>query len=959
MKQNWLAVLSVQVSFLAAAVSPAFGSDQPLPPSMPEKTISIAGEWRFKLDPREEGFGAEWFRATLPDRINLPGSCQQGGYGTKPAAAVGRLTPAHKYDGMAWYQRNIDVPPAWQGKRVEVFLERCLWESHAWLDDRPLGTQNSLSTPHLYSPGLLAPGRHVLTVCVDNRYKLPIGAWTHAITDDTQGRWNGLIGRLELRATDPVWVYSLQAYPDVERSAVTIRGQFGNATGQEGTGLLRLRLLFKGEYPQAPKEQTTPVHWTAAGGTFEAELPMSLAGIPVEPWDEFTPRLYQAEVALDGGETPTRVSFGFRQLAQRDRQITLNGRAVLLRGPVDECVYPLTGYPPMDKAAWWRVLEICQSYGFNHLRFHSWCPPEAAFEAGDELGFLFQVEAPLWTMDAPLFGKLPPRDQFIRDELDRILDTFGNHPSFALMAMGNESGGALDTLVTQGRARDLRHLYRCEHGGDAAHGDYVEAGRRGVYGPRTDWNRWATGGGWIAGESGNQPAAATAMPTVLHEAGQWAMYPDFGEIKKYTGVMRPENFEAYRRSLQGVGMLDQNAAFARASGALSVLLYKEEIEGSLRTWPLGGFQILEARDYPGQGTALVGWLDAFWDSKGLIAPEQFRRFCAPTVCLLRLPKRVWTTADTFEAQAEVSNYGPQPLESETDWSLTDAQGREIARGTLPSRRLETGHVTVTGMIHVPLANVPAPARLTVRVGLAQERTTENTWNIWVYPAQLPPAPVAVQPVRVVHAFDADTRSALAAGGRVLLFASPKELGNAVPGSFMPVFWCARLFKQTGTMGILCDPGHPALAGFPTEAHSDWQWADLLGRFSAADSLRVAGAPPSVYQPMNDAARDVSGRSKAVILDRTPPGYRPIVQVIDNYDRNHKLGALAALALAGAPLPRCRSRPLASSTRRPVERSGSRPQRIAHSPASPASTCLDGGASGRSRTARRRTTSTPS
>ena len=891
MKPSWLTVLSAQVSFLAAGLSPAFGTDQTAPAGVPGKSVSLAGEWRFKLDPHEEGLSAEWFRTTLPDRINLPGSCQQAGYGTKPAAAsVGRLTPTYRYDGLTWYQRDIDIPPAWQGKRIEVFLERCLWESHSWLDARPLGTQNSLSTPHLYDLGLVPPGRHVLTVCVDNRYKLPIGTWTHAITDDTQGRWNGLIGRLELRATDPVWVHDLQIYPDVGRAVVTIRGQLGNITGENGAGILRTRLSYQGSDSRAAKEQTTPVHWTPAGGSFEAEISMAAAGVPVQPWDEFTPRLYRVEAALDDSKTPATATFGFHRLAERDRQITLNGRPILLRGPVDECVYPLTGYPPMDKAAWRRVLGICQSYGFNHMRFHSWCPPEAAFEAGDELGFLFQVEVPLWTMDAPLFGKLLPRDQFIRDELDRILDTYGNHPSFALMAMGNESGGALDTLVTQGRARDPRHLYR-EEGGDTAHGDYVEAGRRGVYGPRTDWDRWATGGGWIAGESGNQPASATAVPTVLHEAGQWAMYPDFNQIKKYTGVMRPDNFEAYRRSLEAAGMLDQDAAFAHASGELSVLLYKEEIEGSLRTWPLGGFQILEARDYPGQGTALVGWLDAFWDSKGLITPAQFRRFCAPTVCLLRMPKRVWTTADTFEAQAEVSNYSPLTVKSATDWSLTDAQGREVARGTLPSRRLETGHVTVTGMVHATLVDVPAPAQLTMHVALAELPTVENTWKVWVYPAQLPPAPPVVQPVRVVHAFDTDTRAALAAGERVLLFASPKELGNAVPGSFMPVFWDTRLFKQTGTMGILCDPKHPALAGFPTEAHSDWQWADLLGRFSAADSLRVAGAPPSVYQPMNDAAYDVSDRSKAIILDKTPSDYRPIVQVIDNYDRNHKLGAI--------------------------------------------------------------------
>ncbi len=85
-------------------------------------------------------------------------------------------------------------------------------------------------------------------------------------------------------------------------------------------------------------------------------------------------------------------------------------------------------------------------------------------------------------------------------------------------------------------------------------------------------------------------------------------------------------------------MIDQARSFKRASGALSMILYKDEIEGSMRTWPYGGFQVLEARDYPGQGTAIVGWLDAFWDSKGLITPVEFRRFCGPTVCLVKNAK---------------------------------------------------------------------------------------------------------------------------------------------------------------------------------------------------------------------------------------------------------------------------------------------------------------------------------
>jgi hypothetical protein len=873
--------------------------------SADQSVLSLAGSWRFRLDPHNQGIDARWFDTTLPQSIQLPGSCEQNGFGTPTTRpSIGRLTPAVRFDGTAWYQRDVTIPDSWHDKRVELFLERCLWKSRAWLDGRALGEQDSLSTPHRYDLGAVSVGRHVLTVCVDNRYLFRIGTWAHAITDDTQGRWNGLIGKLELRATDSVWIHDLQAYPDVAGARVILRGKIGTLAHQPGDGVVQTRLSPSTPDVHSPVEHTTAVHWTADGGAFELAIPMADAGEPVQLWSEFNPRGYRIEAKLAGGTSTAAIQFGFRNLSTGNGQITNNGRAILLRGAVDECVYPLTGYPPMDKAAWSRTLGICQSYGLNYMRFHSWCPPEAAYEAADELGFIFQVEVPLWTMGAPPFGELPPRDQYIRNELSRILDEYGNHPSFGLMAMGNESRGDLQSLVRLGRALDGRHLYRCEGDRDSRQGDYVEGGGRGIYGPRTDWDRWSTSGGWIAGGSPAVPDSRFIDPWVLHETGQWGMYPNFDQIKKYTGLMKPENFIAYRKSLAAHGMLDEDAPFSRASGALSVLLYKEEIEASLRTWPLGGFQILEARDYPGQGTALVGWLDSFWESKGLITPQQFRCFCGPTVCLLRMPHRVWTTADIFEAQAQVSNYGPAAPTSAVDWSLSASDGLLLSRGTLPSRVFDSGRVSLAGMIRVPLAGTAAPTRATVRLWLDRQPSIANSWNIWVYPAELPPEPAPVHPFVIAHEFETAAQSSLSDGGRVLLFASPKNLRNALPGSFTPVFWDARLFKQTGTMGILCDPHHPALADFPTEEHSDWQWADLLGRFSAADSFRVAGAPPSIYEKMNGIAHDVSGRSKAIILDDTPPDFRPIVQVIDNYDRNHKLGAIFEAAVGPGRLLVC-------------------------------------------------------
>ena len=839
--------------------------------------LSLAGTWMIRMDSANLGLQQRWFDSVLTQPVRLPGSCEQMGYGQPSRLAdKDRLTRAIRYEGKIWYQRAIEVPASWKGKRLELFLERCHLESSVWLDGKPLGTQNSLSTPHVYELGLTPPGFHRLTICIDNTYKIAIGRWGFAITDDTQGNWNGIIGKIALRATDPLWIREVQVYED------HLQVRIGNLTGRSQSARLdriRVRIPVAG--------LLTDMAYHSHGAR----------------WDEFAPVTASHTLRLAAGiyADSLTVHYGLRDLATRGGQFTLNGRPVQMRGPVNECVYPLTGYPPMDKPSWLRVLNICLSYGFNFMRFNSWCPPEAAFEAADQLGMFLQVELPFWSIDAPVYGEDPARDQFLQEELYHILDQYGNHPSFAFLAMGNESPGPLDILVNKARARDGRHLYRCADGDTLSHGDYAERGteigQRGFPGPRTDWNRWT-----LTADSLTSRYAHSPMPTMGHEVGQWASYPDFDQIPKFTGTLRPYNYERFRQSLSDHHMAAMNKAFARASGALALELYKEEIEGCLRTFPLGGFQIVEARDFPGEGGAMIGWLDAFWDSKGLITPEAFRRFCGPVVCLLRMPKRIYTNEETFQARAEVSNFGPAGLHEAVDWKMEDSEGKLWYRGSFPARHIPSGTLIATGEISVPLHDITQPTRMvvTVRAG-----ASSNSWNIWVYPARLPAGPSGV---RVAYSFDENTRQALQKGESVVLFSAPdsglfniqpgfmpaadqrffhpvQKGQNALPGSFTPAFWNMRLFNQIGTLGILCDPGHPALSGFPTQSHSDWQWADILGRFTATGSYQTAG------DMTPHAWGDVFNRSKAIILDEAPAGYLPIVQVIDNYERNDKLGLI--------------------------------------------------------------------
>jgi hypothetical protein len=677
--------------------------------------------------------------------------------------------------------------------------------------------------------------------------KLDLGVFVSALFGGTTGNLNGIIGRIELGATPPVWLDDVQVYPDVDRRAARVAVKIGNASGKAGRGTLQAG------------ERSVEATWDERGG--RAEVEVDLRGVKL--WDEFAPELQELTVRL--GEDERAVRFGMRKFAVRGTQFTLNDRPVFLRGTLECSVFPLTGCPPTDVESWQRIYRTMKSYGLNFIRFHSWCPPEAAFAAADVEGIMIQAEGPQANVEA---GQDPRRDAFIEAEFQRMVDTYGNHPSFCTMTLGNEYGGKADLLarwVDMLIRRDPRHLYSSASAAQTTpNRQFTETpAGRGIRGPGTQHDLRGI-------------VAAEGRPIIGHEIGQWTFFPNFEEMKKYTGVFAPKNFELVRDTLAKRHLLDLAPMFVQATGKHAVLLYKEEIELLLRTPGYAGFSLLDLHDYPTQGTALVGPLDPFWDSKGIVTPEEFRRFCGQTVPLLRMAKRTYTADEPFTATVDVAHFGPKSLPGvQPQWSIKDQGGRVVASGSLPALDLPTGALTRAGEIRASLAKAAAPAKLTVLVSLPsgplslRERPTsrryprvkaefENDWEIWVYPPKA--AVAAPAEVTVAREWD-EAAAALAAGRKVVLFPRQVKPSASLPGGFLPVFWSPVWFPGPTTMGILCGPQHPALARFPTEFHSNWQWWNLLQH------------------------------SRTVVLDDTPASFRPIVEVIDHLARNHKAGNL--------------------------------------------------------------------
>lgn len=876
--------------------------------------VSLDGEWRFQLDPGDLGVAGRWFERTLKDRIRLPGALQSQGFGnevsvetpwtgqivdrswfTAPEYAKYRqpgnvkvpfwLQPERHYVGAAWYQRTVDVPAAWQGKPLVLTLERPHWETRVWLDDRELGVCNALSTPHVYTLGAsLSPGPHRLTVRVDNRLVVDVGVNSHSVTDHTQSNWNGIVGQMTLEVREPVHLVDLQVFPRLRPASIRVLGRIANSGGKPGRGIAQLRVaavggsgsLETGRPAGGTVTREVPVEWGAREGGFQAEIPLAGAATP---WDEFQPALCELTATLTAEEQRS-VRFGLREIGTQGTQFTINGRKVFFRGTLECCIFPKTGYPPTEVDEWKRILGAAKAHGLNQMRFHSWCPPEAAFTAADELGFYFQVECASWANTSTQLGKGLPIDRWLYEEADRILAAYGNHPSFVLLTYGNEPAGDdrryLGKWVEHYKKRDPRRLYSSASGWPQIPENQFHVA------PDPRIQGW--GAGLTSRINARAPETVTdyrdyigarKVPVISHEIGQWCVYPNFAEIPKYTGHLKPKNFEVFRETLAGHQMADQAADFLQASGKLQALCYKEEIESALRTPGMGGFQLLDLHDFPGQGTALVGVLDPFWEPKGYISAEQYRRFCAATVPLARLARRVFTTGETLEADVELSHFGPRALAAcVAGWKLCNDAGVTVAAGRLPARDVPVDNGVAMGKIAVPLAQLPVPARYRLVIGL-EGTAAENDWDVWVYSSDLNTAPA--KGLTVVEELTPAAVEKLRSGGRVLLLARAGRVKGDARGKpafgFSSIFWNTAWTRGQAphTLGILCDPRHPALAAFPSDSHSNWQWWYLVRQ----------------SQPM--------------ILDALPPRLRPVVQVIDDWFTNRRLGLVVEAKVAGGKL----------------------------------------------------------
>lgn len=819
-------------------------------------SLPLQGQWELALEEgplrRHSPDGL-----TFPQQVDLPGTLNRAGIGepNRTAPEMVRevmlfLKAKHEFVGTAWYRKTIHVPAHAESMRAVLHMERVMWKSSVFVNGTLVSEADSLSTPHAHDlTDALKPGPNELVIAINNtrQYDLNSHDMAHGYTQQTQIMWNGVLGDFAIHFLPTTGLGSLRIDADPETRVVHIQTSNALPEGYQ----LRLTLfdpqfseVFRQEFEASPDNRYA----------FQVEG-------PVTAWDEFSPALYSLKAELiHANRTVQTITerFGFRKLVASGKELSINGRPLYLRGTLECCIFPLTGHPPVTVQEWKQLYQSAKDYGLNHLRFHSWCPPKAAFEAADGMGFYLQVEPPNWSTT---LGSDEGSAAFIEAEARRIVEAYGNHPSFCLMSMGNELQGdfeRLHHLVETLKETDDRRLYTTtSFTFEKGHGKFPE--------PVDDFFiTQYTDKGWVRGQGvfdSQYPDFQTdysaavehlPVPLITHEIGQYSVYPNLREIDKYTGVLDPVNFKAIRLDLERKGLLHLAEHYLMASGMLAKILYKEEIERALKTEGISGFQLLDLYDFPGQGTALVGLLDAFWDSKGIIDGAAFRKFCSELVPLVWMPKAVYRSSEVLEIEFGVANHSPEAMNQTLRLELQDSDGKvHFSKETGPYD-IPVGRTSRLDKVSIDLRAFDNPVNLQLRLSLTQSGH-ENHWPIWIYPDA--EAQQLENGVWVTRDFE-EAMQALEDGRSVLL--SPKlEAINGLEGKFVQVFWSPVHFPdQPGTMGLLIDPKHPAFHRFPTEFHSNWQWWDLC--------------------------------KQSKTLEFGDLGIKPLIRVVDNFFKNRNL-----------------------------------------------------------------------
>lgn len=877
----------------------------------------LNGTWQFSLDPDNN---QQWYKEStnLPqDIIQVPSSWEEAGYGKyTDHQPISTWKKDKEYEGVAWYVKDVTVPSSYDGLQVLLHLKGVRGLSTLWIDGEFVGEDESLITPHCFDiSNHIQPGKSQrFVIQLDTQIKYSLHE-SHIHSYHTATNWGGITGGIEIEGVLPDSFMDIHIQPNTQNKSVDLRIKINNNQTRDSHRVLMVEALQsdgkivckktrelesvievgKEEYKHVNRVNSLQINEQFTEESFTIGL-----GEHAKLWSPEQPYLYQLKLTLIQNNKQYAqkiIPFGLREIQTAHRQILLNGEPIFLTGYVDCCIFPQTGYPVWDKDHYKRQFQIVKEYGFNHVRLHGWTPPKPFFEAADEEGMLVQTELPHWGLAYRNRRKNAPEDvhQFLKSELERVIKLLHTHPSFVMFSLGNELIGIeghpqLNELIRYAKALDSTRLYTDNTG----FGELPAQDREGDFFTPTMNHHPPYHIDDAAHPDTTQDfreiTRLEEKPMIAHEHGQFTTYVRPREAEKYHGILKPNWLETINETLQLKGLENRIDEFIEATSIHMKRTLKEAMEKARRTPGLSGIQLLDVRDFPGQGHATVGVLDVFWDDKNIIFPQEFRNFNDQTVLLMRSTRRTYYMDELFRANIEVSHFGKQVTDAQLTWTLADDQG-VFQQETLTIQEIHNGGLT--NLVDITFAIPDGETRQIVLTAQLQVngRTYTNKWSFWVFKrAKLHTMPeriwtnvsalrsiiygtriekvIGIKQISyqketdvdlaITSQLSRDVLQYLIDGGSVLLLAQADNQYDEVFTKYSPIFWNYLLFpEQTGTTMGMKIHSHPALDNFPHDGFTNWHWYHLIHHTVALNLESI-------------------------------PNVQPIIEVIDNFNRAKRL-----------------------------------------------------------------------
>ena len=422
MKSRLLIVVAALLFSTAIGAQPR--AEYPRPQFERADWVNLNGEWSFALDLSDSGRDRDFYNSKgFEQRITVP------------------FAPESKLSGIGytdfinsvWYQRMIQIPSAWQGKRVKLNFGAVYYESEVYIDGRFVGRHYGGSDSFAFDiTDFVGDGKeHSIVVHAESDLRSGTQPGGKQSTNYysygcSYTRTTGIWQTVWMEAVDDMALERVQVVTDIDNEQIVVIPTYYNVAGGN----------------------TLSVEVRDGGKVVAHAESAAVQGVPVvvalkkaKLWSPESPFLYDVvyEVKDAEGKTLDRVDayVGMRKVHIDGNKIYLNNKPYYQRLVLDQGFYPDGIWTAPSDEALKHDIEMSKAAGFNGARLHQKVFEERFHYWADKLGYIVWGEMASWDKN---FNSVAAARNFL-SEWGNIVVRDRNHPALIVWTPFNEEFG--------------------------------------------------------------------------------------------------------------------------------------------------------------------------------------------------------------------------------------------------------------------------------------------------------------------------------------------------------------------------------------------------------------------------------------------------------------------------------------------------------------------------------------